>query len=249
MPSEYDFLSTYSRRLRRTTNLLMGAGAVLAGACSMALVIALPLQPHRNAEMERATTASPARSSPTAAPSQKGTKPTVDTAAKTITGSVETQNTLSPQQRLGSPSGGAANPGVPKAPLTRTLRETTGEQPASETKNTMVKTNEPTPLAERENGSATTPAHREMTVDTSPDSSANSADRRTRKKHAYKRKPQKARPARTSEDLRHHPFVDQRGVRQGIPMRSERYFDANARAIVAPGPRRFITSPFNYHHY
>jgi len=32
MHSEYDFLSTYSRRLRRTAILLMGAGAVLAGA-------------------------------------------------------------------------------------------------------------------------------------------------------------------------------------------------------------------------
>jgi hypothetical protein len=63
---------------------------------------------------------------------------------------------------------------------------------------------ESTLSAERENGSATTPAHLEMTVETSPDS-----DRRTRKKHAYKRKPQSTRLARPSEDLRQNPSVDQ----------------------------------------
>ena len=71
MPSEYDFLSTYSRRLRRTATLLMGAGAVLAGAFSMTLIIVLPLQPHRNAEMERATNVSPAKNSTAAAFSEK----------------------------------------------------------------------------------------------------------------------------------------------------------------------------------
>ena len=97
----------------------------------------------------------------------------------------------------------------------------------------MVKTIMGTPPAARESGSAATPVHLEMTVETSPDSL--STDRRTRKKHAYKRKPQKTRLARPGEDLRHHPFVEQSGGRQV----SERYYDGNAREMVAPGPRRF----------
>jgi hypothetical protein len=256
MPSEYDFLSTYSRRLRRTATLLMGAGAVLAGAFSMTLIIALPLQPRSNAEMERATTVSPAKSSTAAAPSQKDAQPSADTAAKTTTGNVETQNSAEFAAAAGLGERGAAHTrtadapttGLPKAPVAVALRETSGAQPSAaraasmrdkpsnETKNAMVKTTKGTPPAARESGSATTPVHLEMTVETSPDSLANSTDRRTRKKHAYKRKPQKTRLARPSEDLRHHPFVEQSGVRQV----SERYYDGNARAMVAPGPRRFM---------
>ena len=251
--SEYDFLSTYSRRLRRTATLLMGAGAVLAGAFSMTLIIALPLQPHRNAEMERATTVSPAKNSTAAAFSQKDAQPSADTAAKTTTGKVETQNSAEFAAAAGLGERGAANPrtadapttGLPKAPVAVALRETSGAQPLAaraasmrdkpsyETKNAMVKTIIGTSPVARESGSATTPVHLEMTVETSPDSF--STDRRTRKKHAYKRKPQNTRLARPSEDLRHHPFVEQSGVRQV----SERYYDGNARAMVAPGPRRF----------
>jgi hypothetical protein len=237
MPSEYDFLSTYSRRLRRTATLLMGAGAVLAGAFSMTLIIALPLQPRSNAEMERATTVSPAKSSTAAAPSQKDAQPSADTTAG-----------LGERGAAHTRTADAPTTGLPKAPVAVALRETSGAQPSAaraasmrdkpsnETKNAMVKTTKGTPPAARESGSATTPVHLEMTVETSPDSLANSTDRRTRKKHAYKRKPQKTRLARPSEDLRHHPFVEQSGVRQV----SERYYDGNARAMVAPGPRRFM---------
>jgi hypothetical protein len=252
--SEYDILSTYSRRLRRTATLLMGAGAVLAGAFSMTLIIALPLQPHRNAERERATTVvSPAKNSTAAAFSQKDAQPSADTAAKTTTGKVETQNSAEFAAAAGLGERGAANPktadapttGLPKAPVAVALRETSGAQPlaaraasmrdkpSNETKNAMVKTIIGTSQVARESGSATTPVHLEMTVETSPDSF--STDRRTRKKHAYKRKPQNTRLARPGEDLRYHPFVEQSGVRQV----SERYYDGNARAMVAPGPRRF----------
>ena len=254
MPSEYDFPSTYSRRLRRTATFLMGAGAVLAGAFAMTLIIVLPLQPHRNAEMQRATNVSPAKNSTAAAFSEKDAQPSADTAAKTTSGNVETQNSAAFAAAAGLGERGATNPrtaeapttGLPKAPVAVALRETSGAQPlaaraasmrdkpSNETKNAMVKkTIMGTPQAARESGSATTPVHLEMTVETSPDSL--STDRRTRKKHAYKRKPQKTRLARPNEDLRHHPFVEQSGVRQ----LSERYYDGNARAMVAPGPRRF----------
>ena len=61
MPSEYDFLATYSRRLRRVVTLAMVTGAVLAGVFAMGLIIALPLQSRSNSEMERATNVSPPR--------------------------------------------------------------------------------------------------------------------------------------------------------------------------------------------
>jgi len=224
MHSEYDFLSTYSRRLRRTAILLMGAGAVLAGAFSMALTIALPLQPRSNVEMERATTASPAKSSPAAAPSQKAAQTTDHRAAKTTTGNVDTHNSAKPVAAAGLAEKGAANPGTAEAP-TPTLPKaplagSTAAQPAAAraasirhkppnmTKNAMIKTNESTSLTEREDGSATTPALG-MTVGTSPDSSVNLADHRRRKKQAYKRKPQKTRFARPDEDLRRDRFADQ----------------------------------------
>jgi hypothetical protein len=50
MPSEYDFLLPYSRRLRRLRAIGMGVGAFLAGAVCMAAIIALPLRPHGGGE-------------------------------------------------------------------------------------------------------------------------------------------------------------------------------------------------------
>src|SRR5215211_350855 len=241
MHSEYDFMSTCSRRLRRTATFLMGAAAVLAGACSMALIIALPLQPRSNAEMERASPVSPAKSPSAAASSQKLAQPTGDTAAKT-TGNGETQNSAKPGAAGGFAERGAANPRTTDAPTPAGgPRGTTGAQPAAaraasmrdkpptKTKNAMIETNEIDTPAEREDGSATTPARLEMT---SPDSSANSAGRSARKKHAYKRKPQKTRFARPSEDLRHHPFVGQSAFASGAwPLLS---FTTNPQSRVHP---------------
>ena len=51
MASEYDFPSPYSRRLRRTLVFLFGLGAVLAGAASTALIVAVPLQPRSNSDL------------------------------------------------------------------------------------------------------------------------------------------------------------------------------------------------------
>jgi hypothetical protein len=50
MHSEYDFLSTYLRRLKRIAPVLAAGGAVVAGAVSMVLVVGLPLMPHTNVE-------------------------------------------------------------------------------------------------------------------------------------------------------------------------------------------------------
>ena len=125
MPSEYDFLSTYSRRLRRAAYTCNGVGAVLAGSFSMGLIIALPLQSRSNAEMERATNVSPAKNSTSAASSQKDAQPSAAKAAKTTTGNVETQNSAQPTAAAaGLAEKGAGNQktanapttGVPKAP-------------------------------------------------------------------------------------------------------------------------------------
>jgi hypothetical protein len=239
MPSEYDFLATYSRRLRRVVTLAMVTGAVLAGVFAMGLIIALPLQSRSNSEMPAS-----------AVPSQKGAQPTAAKAAKTTTANVEAQNSAEPTAAAaGLAENGAANsktadaptPGGRKALLPAGVQASAAraasmrDKPPNETKDA-------TPPAAREDGS--TPGPLEMTRETSPDYSTNSTDRRTQKKHAYKRKPQKTRVAQPSEDLRHHLFVDQGGVRQVVPMQSKRA--ANGRAMVASGPNRFIMWPFNY---
>jgi hypothetical protein len=194
MPSEYDFLSTYSRRLRRTATLLIGAGAVLAGAVSMALVIALPLQPRSNAE----TTVRPAKSAPVAGPSQEGAQPVTDTAVNTATGNFETQNSAQPRA-AGVAINDASNPqtaDAPTLPLPQSIRDRT----PSETK----KTNEPTPPTERENGSTATRGHREKTVATTPERSATSADRR---------QPRAERPAGAAKRTVDRDTTEQKPVR------------------------------------
>jgi hypothetical protein len=57
MPSEYDFLLPYSRAARRIGIVLLGAGAFLAGAVSMAAIIALPLRPVGNTDKGASTAA------------------------------------------------------------------------------------------------------------------------------------------------------------------------------------------------
>ncbi len=80
MSSEYDFLSPYSRRLRRTAAYLAGMGAVVAGAVSTALIVAVPLQPRSNSD--------PALSAPVAGLTQNGVQPAVREDAKATTGDV-----------------------------------------------------------------------------------------------------------------------------------------------------------------
>jgi hypothetical protein len=80
MASEYDFLSPYSRRLRRTAVFLAGLGVVLAGAVSTALIVAVPLQPRSNSDLTF--------SAPVAGPSQDGVQPAAKADAKTTTGDV-----------------------------------------------------------------------------------------------------------------------------------------------------------------
>jgi hypothetical protein len=63
MPSEYDFLLPYSRAARRIGIVLLGAGAFLAGAVSMAAIIALPLRPLGESD-KRAGTAAEATKKP-----------------------------------------------------------------------------------------------------------------------------------------------------------------------------------------
>src|SRR5262245_15585219 len=78
MHSEYDFLFSHSRRLRRIGRVLAAAGAVLVGAAAMALVIGLPLQSRSNVQ-----TASSAESSPARGPSQVTPPKAAETAVET----------------------------------------------------------------------------------------------------------------------------------------------------------------------
>jgi hypothetical protein len=84
MHSEYDFLSTYLRRLRRIAPVLAASGAVLAGAVSMALVVGLPLLPRSSME----ATVGLFRNSPAADRSLNIPQIPADTAAETTAGSV-----------------------------------------------------------------------------------------------------------------------------------------------------------------
>ena len=79
MHSEYDFLFSHSRRLRRIGRVLAAAGAVLVGAAAMALVIGLPLQSRSGVQ----TTVSSAESSPGRGSSQTTAPKAADTAVET----------------------------------------------------------------------------------------------------------------------------------------------------------------------
>jgi hypothetical protein len=128
----------------------------------MGLVVALPLQPRSNAEMELATTVAPVKSSPAAAPSQKVAQAIGDTAAKATTGNIEMPNGAEPAAAGRLAERGAADPrtadaptpGLPKAPLAGPVTGSTGAQPSAarvlsmrhkssnKTKNVMNKTTE-----------------------------------------------------------------------------------------------------------
>jgi hypothetical protein len=84
MHSEYDFLATYLRRLRRIAPILAASGAVLAGAVSMALVVGLPLLPRSSME----ATVSLFKNSPAADHSLNIPQEPPATAAETTAGSV-----------------------------------------------------------------------------------------------------------------------------------------------------------------
>jgi hypothetical protein len=79
MHSEYDFLFSHSRRLRRIGRVLAAAGAVLVGAAAMALVIGLPLQSRSGVQ----TTVSSAESSLGRGSSQMTAPKAADTAVET----------------------------------------------------------------------------------------------------------------------------------------------------------------------
>src|SRR4051812_24016161 len=85
MHSEYDFLFPHSRWLKRIGRVLAGAGAVLVGAVSMALVIGLPLQSRSNVDTVSSAESPVARGS-----SQKTPQEASDTAVKTGANSVRT---------------------------------------------------------------------------------------------------------------------------------------------------------------
>ena len=88
MPSEYDFLLPYSRRLRRAGAMAMGVGAFLAGAGCMAAIIALPLRPHGGSESSGTIAAAqqPQQGAPGAPPAQSA--PPKETYAPLIRGVV-----------------------------------------------------------------------------------------------------------------------------------------------------------------
>jgi hypothetical protein len=114
MPSEYDFLLPYSRRLRRTGAVVMGAGAFLAGVACMATIIALPLRPHPTGEKQ--VTPVTARTSLTAeqkpvAPAPKVVEPVAQASAAT-----ERRDTVEAAARTASATEGSApSPAAPSS--------------------------------------------------------------------------------------------------------------------------------------
>ncbi len=92
MSSEYDFVSTHSRRMRRVVRILLSASAVLAGAVAMALIVALPLQPRSDA---KPITGDLGTGTAAATPSQKGGQQITGTLRRTV-GAAQTQNSLYP---------------------------------------------------------------------------------------------------------------------------------------------------------
>jgi hypothetical protein len=164
MFSEYDFLYTYSRRLRRVATFLVAVSAVLAGAVSMGLVIALPLHPRSNT----GPTGSPVESAPAAGPSQKDAQPVAESATNTTTGNFETQDGA-PPTAAGVDNNANSNPQTADAltpPSPQSIRDST----PNETK----KENE-TVAPTEQNGRATT---RKKTVATTVPRAANPGDRR-----------------------------------------------------------------------
>jgi hypothetical protein len=96
MSSEYGFVSTHSRRMRRVVRILLSGSAVLAGGVAMALIVALPLQPRSDAKpmIGHAETSTPA-----ATPSQKGGQQVTGTLRRTV-GTAQTQNSVYPAAAL-----------------------------------------------------------------------------------------------------------------------------------------------------
>jgi hypothetical protein len=115
MHSEYDFLAPYSRRLRRTAIILAGAGAVLAGAVSMALIVALPLQPRSSLE----STASSGESSPAGGLTQESAQRAADMTVETATGRVTLGSDRGNPSTAGKAQSSLEKTSLPKAATSR----------------------------------------------------------------------------------------------------------------------------------
>ncbi len=217
MPSEYDFLLPYSRRLRRLGAIGMGVGAFLAGAVCMAAIIALPLRPHGGGESGGTVAAAQDEQKP-AAHAVAAAKPEEKPAAQRPDASPQVAASPASDQRettgLVSPTAKPADaPASTPAPPVTTAAKAADTPAAPASAQTSTSSGKPakqkTALPAREpaaamaaapstaEGAAATPNSAEPAA---PDNKPKATERRkSRSTHASRRQQQR-RYARSSDD-------------------------------------------------
>jgi hypothetical protein len=237
MPSEYDFLFPYSRRLRRAGSALMAAGAFLAGAVCMAVVIALPLwsigkdDTTASVNTEQAAPKTPVAGSPS---DQGGEVAAVERQTTGLAAPTSRPADAGPAAPNTAPMAADPKPPVPAAETPAPDGRTHAlnvEKPADGER--AAATNHEAPGATHSGKSTEKPA-------AAPDR------RRARSTRTYApREP--ARLARTHGDRRDgaREFVDAYGVRHIIlPRRwSERAYDVPAMARPSRATRVIVVRP------
>jgi hypothetical protein len=132
MPSEYDFLFPYSRRLRRAGSALMAAGAFLAGAVCMAVVIALPLwsigkdDTTASVNTEQAAPKTPVAGSPAEPACEEQAWPHIDRNCPRQKQSETQRSVVGPEKPGNKPAESAGSPSDQGGEVAAVERQTTG---------------------------------------------------------------------------------------------------------------------------
>jgi hypothetical protein len=135
MPSEYDFLFPYSRRLRRAGSVLMAVGAFLAGAVCMAVVIALPLWTigkddtgahTASVNTEQAARTTPVAASPAEPACEAHTWPHIDRNCPRQKQSETQRSVVGPEKPGNKPAESAGSPSDQGGEVAAVERQTTG---------------------------------------------------------------------------------------------------------------------------
>jgi hypothetical protein len=195
MPSEYDFLLPYSRRLHRVGRIAMGAAAFLAGAVCTAAIVALPLRSQGDGSWSPAVA--------TEATDQTLSRQAEQTpAVRTVTAAKPEAQPASTGQPTTAPPQGEASTG------SADRRETIGlSSPSAKPADPVALSPPPTPAPAVAAATPATPAVPDATGRPSPsDRKAKSAERR-------KSGNAQSRTARRQERQQRHA----RSERQGRP--------------------------------
>jgi hypothetical protein len=252
MPSEYDFLSPYSRRARRFSITAIGLGAFAIGAASMAAIVALPMLPlgRDGAPATTATTptipateSAAAKVSAAPSPSEADTKPAstkVAMPAATVDhGNRETTGASAP------PPGGETSP--PKPAPAAASAATAAAPPAPPAKPSPPPAAAPDASSHASTGETTSPslAAPERNAETAKPKKSASQSRRAREVRSARTRSrgETSRSARAPWDEQRsgREYIAGNGVRYYIVRRSTSayaYDDMPRRRImiVRPGP-------------